>query len=170
MAFAVSDGIGGRSWLARPNTSLTRRGQRLLLLAVAVVSLGIAGAFAAVGAWLVLPFAGLELLVLWLVLRYLERHSGDYEAVRLADGRLSVEVRHGPTCQREDCAACWMRFFLCRPENVGSLRLRFRAYGRHIDVGRWMSEEELRALSAALRDAVQQPRNYPVLLIKKEGQ
>lgn len=151
MALAMHGSAPERDWLARPNASLTRRGRRLLFAGIAAVSLFIAFAFALLGAWLVLPFAGLELLALAAALGHLERHATDFEAVRLHAGHLSVEVRDGETCTQQDCAACWMRFFLCRPPEAGATRLRFRAHGRHIDIGRWMSEEQLRAMAAELK-------------------
>jgi len=50
--------------IARPNQSATWNANMLLLLALSVPVLGIAVIFALLGAWLILPFAGLELLAL----------------------------------------------------------------------------------------------------------
>ena len=50
--------------IARPDQSATWRTNVLLLLALAVPVLVISVAFAVLGAWLILPFAGLELLAL----------------------------------------------------------------------------------------------------------
>jgi uncharacterized membrane protein len=50
--------------VARPNQSATWSANVLLLLALAIPVLGIAVVFALLGAWLILPFAGLELLAL----------------------------------------------------------------------------------------------------------
>ncbi|MEH6634631.1 MAG: DUF2244 domain-containing protein [Halioglobus sp.] len=56
--------------IARPNQSATWRTNQLVLLAVAVPSLAIASGFALLGAWPILPFAGLELLALGSALYY----------------------------------------------------------------------------------------------------
>lgn len=50
--------------VARRNNSLTSSGRFLVFVLVFVVSVGIAAAFAYFGAWLILPFAGLETVVL----------------------------------------------------------------------------------------------------------
>lgn len=50
--------------VARPNHSATWRANKLVLLVLAVPSLGIATGFALVGAWPILPIAGLELAAL----------------------------------------------------------------------------------------------------------
>jgi len=50
--------------VARPNQSASWDANVLLLMVLAIPVLGIATFFALLGAWLVLPFAGLELLAL----------------------------------------------------------------------------------------------------------
>ena len=56
--------------IAKPNHSSSWRANLLVLMALAVPSLGSAIAFAALGAWPILPFAGLELLALGCALYY----------------------------------------------------------------------------------------------------
>ena len=48
--------------------------------------------FAVLGAWLILPFAGLEMLVLYLAFRYIDRHAGDYERIAIDGDRVEVEL------------------------------------------------------------------------------
>jgi uncharacterized membrane protein len=50
--------------IARPNQSASWRVNQLVLLALSIPSLGIAAIFALLGAWPILPLAGLELSVL----------------------------------------------------------------------------------------------------------
>ena len=56
--------------IAQPNHSSSWRSNKLVLLALAVPSLGAATAFALLGAWPILPLAGLELLALGSALYY----------------------------------------------------------------------------------------------------
>ncbi len=56
--------------VAQPNNSASWRSNLMVLLGLAVPSLGIAIGFALVGAWPILPFAGLELLALGSALYY----------------------------------------------------------------------------------------------------
>ncbi|MBI2509640.1 MAG: DUF2244 domain-containing protein, partial [Betaproteobacteria bacterium] len=71
------------SLIARRNNSLGSTGRLLVFIFIFVVSVGIAAAFAALGAWLILPFAGLEMLVLYLAFRYVDRHAADYERIAI---------------------------------------------------------------------------------------
>ena len=63
------------SLVARRNNSLSASGRCLVFAFVFAVSIGIACAFAMLGAWLILPFAGLEMLVLFLAFREIGRHA-----------------------------------------------------------------------------------------------
>ena len=52
----------GFSLLLKRNCSISPSGLMLVFGMIAVVTLGIAAVFAALGAWLVLPFAGIEIV------------------------------------------------------------------------------------------------------------
>ena len=56
--------------IARPNCSASWRTNKLVLTLLAIPSLGAATGFALLGAWPILPFAGLELLALGCALYY----------------------------------------------------------------------------------------------------
>jgi uncharacterized membrane protein len=60
--------------------------------AAAALVVAIGAGFAAAGAWLVAPFAGLEVLLLAGAYLLHARHAADYERIELDAGRLRVEV------------------------------------------------------------------------------
>ena len=66
-----------------------------MFAALAVLVLAIGVAFAAAGAWLILPFAGLEVLLLGAVYVLYARHAADYEKIEVESGRVTVEVASG---------------------------------------------------------------------------
>ena len=81
----------GFSLVARRNNSLGRGGRLGVFAFIFAVSVGIATAFAMIlGAWPILPFAGLEMLVLYLAFRYVDRHAADYE--RIANRRKEPSI------------------------------------------------------------------------------
>ena len=81
---------------ARRNNSLTSSGRLLVFGSILAVSLGIALAFTVLhGAWPLLPFAGAEMVALFLAFRHIECHARDCERVTIEDGRLIVEVLDG---------------------------------------------------------------------------
>ena len=82
------------------NCSISPRGLLLAFALLAALALGIATAFAALGAWLILPFAGLELLLLGAAFWITARHAADYERIERARDRLTVDVSEGARLRR----------------------------------------------------------------------
>jgi uncharacterized membrane protein len=89
---AVSD--LGYKIIARPNNSLSPHDSVKLLAVMAAVALVIALGFARIGAWLVLPFAGLEILAFAYAFYTVYLHSGDFESITIEDDRVVVEKRN----------------------------------------------------------------------------
>lgn len=139
--------------VARRNNSLSSTGRLLVFAFLFVVSVGIAAAFAHFGAWLVLPFAGLEMLVLYLAFRYIEHHAADYELIEIDGDRVKVERFEGGNRRTEAFSRYWAHVVVSQD---GS-RLALRSHGRELEIGHIMSDEQRlelgRALKRRLRDA-----------------
>ena len=71
-----------------------------VFVALAGVVLAIGAGFALAGAWLILPFAGLEVLLLGAAYVLYARHAADFERVELDSGRLRVEIADGARTAR----------------------------------------------------------------------
>jgi uncharacterized membrane protein len=133
--------------VARRNNSLSSTGRLVAFALIFVVSIGIAAAFATFGAWLILPFAGLEMAVLFFAFRYMERHAADYELIEIDGDTVKVEwvsagTRHSGAFNRH-----WARVVA---EGDGS-RLALRSHGRELEIGRYMNDEQRLDLARALR-------------------
>ncbi|MEE2653797.1 MAG: DUF2244 domain-containing protein, partial [Pseudomonadota bacterium] len=59
----------GSQIVLRPNRSASWQSNRRILAAIAGLNLVFASGFLAIGAWMILPFMGLELFLLWVLLR-----------------------------------------------------------------------------------------------------
>jgi len=126
-------------YIARRNNSLSSSGRRLAFGFILSVSLGIAGAFSVVfGAWPIVPFAGIEMAVLYLAFRYIDRHAGDYERIAIHGDNVSVEVREAGNVARFELNRCWAQV-ICESEGA---RLALRSHGREIEVGRHVCDEQ----------------------------
>ena len=140
------------AFTARRNNSLSSSGRLLVFGFVFFVSVGIGLAFTVIfGAWPIMPFAGLEMLVLYLAFRYAERHAADYERLAIAGDRVEVEVLDGGRLRRFDCNRQWAQL-VCRDGG----RLALRSHGREIEIGRHLNEQQrlsvARQLKRKLRD------------------
>lgn len=116
------------------NCSISPRGLLLAFALLAALALGIAAAFAALGAWLILPFAGLELLLLGAAFWITARHAADYERIERARDRLTVDVSEGERLRRYEFDARRLRVRLGESGQVlldaPQARLEI---GRHLD-------------------------------------
>ena len=136
------------TFIARRNNSLSSAGRLIAFGFILTVSLGIALAFTVVfGAWLILPFAGLEMLVLLLAFCYVDRHAGDYERVVIEGNKLDVEIFNGGCVSRFEFNRYWAKV-VCAGD--GS-RLALRSHGRELEIGRHMNEEQRLAVARELR-------------------
>ena len=77
--------------IAKPNHSSSWRNNRLALLAIAVPSLGAALGFTLLGAWPILPFAGLEIAALGAALYYVNWKLQYRHVITLSDDSVCID-------------------------------------------------------------------------------
>jgi uncharacterized membrane protein len=127
------DGNAGFSLILKRNCSISPAGLAGVFVALAFVVLAIGAAFAWIGAWLVLPFAGLEVLLLGAAYLLYARHAADYERIELDSGRLTVEVAEAQKTLRYEMEACRARVFLEESRVLLSGAREQLELGRHLD-------------------------------------
>jgi uncharacterized membrane protein len=135
---------------ARPNCSLPPAGKVRLLALIATISLLISIAFGFAGAWMVLPFAGLELLALAFAFYIIHCHAEDYESITIDGDRLAVERRDVHHVSQMEFHRYWVHVLL-RMNQGGEQRLWLRSHGQEVEVGRYMSNEQRLALAQQLK-------------------
>ncbi len=139
------------SAVLRPHRSAGAAGLRTVLLLVAVVWLVVGLAFAAAGAWPVVPFLGLEALLLYAALRFNLRAGNAYEALNLTPDALTVRrVDHWGKSRHFSFPPCWLQVNLEAPAGRQS-RLELRSHGRSLVIGAFLLPEERQELARALR-------------------
>ena len=135
--------------VSRPNRSLGPVARRWIFGAIAFTTLGIAAGAAAFGAWLVMPFAGLEVALLALAFHALARHDGDFERVEIVGHDVLVEAREAATHTRFAARRPWARVVV--RERGASFTLGLAYAGRTEALGRMLSDEGRRRLAESLR-------------------
>ena len=129
------------SRVARRNNSLSSTGRLFVFAFIFAVSIGIAAGFALLGAWLILPFAGLEMLVLYLAFRYVDRRAGDFERIAIAGDRVEIEICEAGRSSSYEFNRCWAQLVSREGE-----RLALRSHGREVEIGRYLDDEQRFAL------------------------
>jgi len=140
-------------WTLRRNCVLTPAQLAIWFISLSAVTLGIAAAFAAFGAWMVVPFALIEVSVLGAAFFCYARHAGDYERIEASPGRLRVEASHGASLRVEEVSPSWVRV-----DYRGRSRepIVLVAGRQKIAVGRFVPDHRKPALVQELRGALSQ--------------
>ena len=138
--------------IIQPNRSSSWRGNQLALLAVAIPSLGLATGFALLGAWPILPLAGLELTALGSALYYVNWKLQYRHIITLSEDSVSVDKGfHAPVQswtfprQGTDLAIVPERHPWEGPE------LSLQGTGETVSVGEFLNREDSLKLAALLR-------------------
>lgn len=138
--------------IARPNRSSSWRGNQLALLALAIPSIGVAAGFAMLGAWPILPLAGLELTALGSALYYVNWKLQYRHVITLSDDSVSVDKGFLAPVQSwtfprqaTDLAIVPERHPWEGPE------LALRGTGESVSVGEFLNREDSLKLAALLR-------------------
>lgn len=151
MALVTAETLAGRTWITRPNCSFSASNAQVLFGAAACISSIIALAFALVGAWPVLPFAGVELAVLWWALKRCEEHKNDFEQITLEASRLTVETRNGNLVASHEFDAYWAQLQVAAQANQRNPRLLICSHGKAVEVGSLLTEVQKMALAKELK-------------------
>lgn len=136
--------------LSVPNRSLGPRGRRGCLAAIGGTTLAVALGATMLGAWPVMPFAGLEVLLLWIAFRAVQRHDGDYERLEIgAAGEVKLEARDARCETRFVAQRPWARVVMKERGRRCTLGLAYA--GRTVPLGRMLSDDGRRELATQLR-------------------
>src|SRR5690349_12415022 len=93
--------------LSVPNRSLGAVGRRWCLAAIAAGALVSATFATAMGAWPVMPFAGLEIALVAAAFALLGRHDGDFERLEIGEHEVRLESREAASLTRLTAHRPW---------------------------------------------------------------
>lgn len=136
----------------RPNASLTPHWAGVFLASMCVVSFGIAALLAWQGFWVVLPFAGLEMLALAGGLWWSLRGNRYREVVSVYGDRVCVEAGRARPERRWEFQRAWVQVRLQPGAGRNSPnRLLVTSGGWGCELGRCLTDEEREEVAERLR-------------------
>ncbi|MDH3788722.1 MAG: DUF2244 domain-containing protein [Xanthomonadales bacterium] len=141
--------------LARGNFSLDAGGLLNLLLALAVVSLSLAGLLAWQGYWPVLLIAVIQLaLVAWILIRAWQR-TWVSEVIEIGEDRISVTHQRHHKKRRYELVTAWTVVELKQPDIAWySPRVIIRSGKTQVELGSFLTSEERLQLREQLQSAI----------------
>ena len=137
------------------NCSLTPREGLLFYLSIVGISLVIAGICVWRGYWPVLPFTGLELLILGVVLRISMRRGRYREVIQISDDQVIIDKIGHERRERLKFPRLWARVELSRPRRQGHpSRLLIGSHGKRCEVGESLIESDRVSLGRRLAELI----------------
>jgi uncharacterized membrane protein len=119
----------------------------------------VAAAVAAQGAWLVMPFAGIEVAMIILAYRWLRDGDSDFETVRTCGQELVVERSVRGRREEARCNLHWVQVVFEPAGIARKSRLALRSHGRMHPLGELMTEAERSAAADYLNVRIRHARN-----------
>jgi uncharacterized membrane protein len=154
-------GVGSARFRAvlTPHRSLGPKGFMILMAAVCVVSFATGLLFYLLGAWPVIGFMGLDVLLIYIAFRLNFRALRLYETVDLTDEALTV-TRVAPSGKAESWSfnPYWVRLSL--QQRLGrSSELSLASHGRRLVFASFLTDDEREDFASALSSALSAARS-----------
>ena len=141
--------------MLKRNCALSPRQLALFYASLVAVSFLIGIGFALMGAWLVLPFAGAEMVALGVALLHYGRHVGDRDVVVLEREALRVELVRAGVVYTQRFDPYWVRVEV---DGTPALAVWLREGWRVLRLGRFVSDDQRAVFAKELQGALARQR------------
>ncbi len=141
--------------ILHPYRSLGRNGFIGLMMFVGFLLLIVSIPFYLMGAWPILGFAGLDILLLWWAFRRNYRDARATEQIRITHRDVSV-TRICPKGRRSHVSfnPYWVRVETREEEDSGMTGLHLTSHGKRVEIGAFLHACERESLAVALKSAL----------------
>jgi uncharacterized membrane protein len=147
-----------------PNCSLSVPGALMFFGSLCLVSFGVAAFMAWRGFWPVLPFAGLEMVLLGWALKVSLARRFYRQTITVTESDVSVESRDRTNYAQVVFPRHWAQVKLRRPASrLHPSRLTIESHGRQCELGSFLTEEERRGLALRLQGLIGRVNESPSL-------
>jgi len=143
-------------WTVKRNCSASPAQLAAVFASMVGLSFVFGIAFATQGLWLILPFAGLELVAVAIAFVVYGRRAADYERISLSEQDLAIERVDGARLTNWHFAPAWTRIEV--EESGAGWMHRVRVYvcsrGERVEVGRHLAMPRRKALADEMHTAL----------------
>jgi uncharacterized membrane protein len=148
----------------RPYRSLSPRGFAVLMLAIVACSFTVGLAFWWEGAWPIVGFCGLDVLLVQFAFRMNYRASRAAEEIRLTPSELVVTRTTARGVSTETgFNPYWARFEVDRRPEFGIVRMAIASHGNRLTIGGFLGPNERENFASAFAAALARVRATPAV-------
>lgn len=137
--------------IAKNNNSLSPKGFIWLFASIVAITLTVALGVSVVGAWFVLPFAGLEILAFAWAFHVVILHYEDHDSITINGEHVIIKKHRYKQVEKFTFQRYWAKVIL-RSNQDGSHALMIGSHGKEVEFGqRFISEEQRLHIATRLR-------------------
>lgn len=138
-------------WVFRRNCSLSPKQLLQWYLSLCAITLVVATGFLLAGFWIVLPFAGIELLLVGTAFVIYARHAADYEMIELQPNQLILVMADSTKLTQLEWSPQWAKLSY---NGKYKAPLLFSHRGQQVKIGKFIAEKDKSALHRELKAAL----------------
>jgi len=143
------------SAILTPYRSLDQNGFLILMLCLGAISFVSGMLFLMVGAWPVLGFFGLDMLLIYLAFRWNYASGRSFEEVCVS--RTEILIRKvGPGKRRKEYRfnPAWVRLSITKLEDEGVTKISLMNRGQAVDIGSFLNPDDRTSFAGAIANAL----------------
>lgn len=142
-------------FVVMPNCSMSWQENKVFIASLALISFSIAVGFALQGLWMILPFAGLEILMLTGIMYWTSLQATHREVISIYADKVVIEVGRRKSRQVYEFQRAWTKIEFSQPILPSRRRrLVIRSKGKELEIGACLIEQEQEQLAASIRTAL----------------
>lgn len=138
--------------LLQPHISLSWRNNLRIFLLLSFITLLVAFYFLQKGAWLVLPFSGLELLVIFTSMMMFFRRFYCCEIICFSEDSIVIEHGHKKIEQSYKYQRHWSKFHIQEKSKSDTPKIFIKSHGKEFELGSFLCRSEKIVLINTLKD------------------
>lgn len=147
----------------QPHRSLKASHFKLLMLLLCAISTATTIPFFLLGAWPIIGFMGLDVLLIYVAFRASYNSAKAYETVRLDVVSLKIEKVSAKGVKRAfSFNPLWVRLGTDEDEDYGMRRLFLRVRSREVELGKFLTAQERADFAKKFRPALAQAQRGPM--------
>lgn len=158
----INKNTGNGTLVLKPNNSATWQFNVIVISSLALFTFLIAGIFLIQGLWLILPFSGLEIILLYLGLSICVHANTTTEVIIFHDNTVVIEKGHTHPEHSWEYQRSWAKIFVKSPEHRGHpKRIFIRSHGKELELGAFLNKQDKENFISKLKNIVycMQPAN-----------
>jgi uncharacterized membrane protein len=136
----------------KPNLSLSWRTNKRLFLFITMITAFVAGHFIRIGGWMVLPFSGLELLLIGMSTWMFFCRYNTREVIRFTDNTVIIERGKNTAEKTWEYPRHWSQIHIREHGAYDIPAVCIRSHGKELELGKFLGYDEKLVFIRLLKD------------------